>query len=146
MSLFQGVRHERSSPDQLGSKYEAEDRTWQGAALKTTVEQTCMGLSVSSARHCRSALVRGPAVRPCLGGVRDDRRGDRLAGRWSSRRKLVWGCLCQALVIAAPPWLEARPCGLALVGCVTIGGELALRGAGHRAANLYAVDPPGAKP
>src|SRR3954463_3198069 len=34
MSLFQGVRHERSSPDQLGSKYEAEDRTWQGAALK----------------------------------------------------------------------------------------------------------------
>jgi len=62
------------------------------------------------------------------------------------RNKLVWGCLCQALVIAAPPWLEARPCGLALVGCVTIGGELALRGAGHRAANLYAVDPPGAKP
>ena len=60
--------------------------------------------------------------------------------------KLVWGCLCQALVIAAPPWLEARPCGLALVGCVTIGGELALRGAGHRAANLYAVDPPGGKP
>ena len=60
--------------------------------------------------------------------------------------ELVWGCLCQALVIAAPPWLEARPCGLALVGCVTIGGELALRGAGHRTANLYAVDPPGAKP
>src|SRR3954451_5259111 len=91
MSLFQGVRHERSSPDQLGSKYFAEDRTWQGAALKTTVEQTCMGLSVPSARHCRSALVRGPAVRPCLGGVRDDRRGARLAGRWSSRRELVCG-------------------------------------------------------
>ncbi len=73
------------------------------AAVKAGMEpddvlQACMGLSVSSARHCRSALVIGPAVRPCLGG------------------------------------------------CVTIGGELALRGAGHRAANLYAVDPPGAKP
>jgi hypothetical protein len=30
--------------------------------------------------------------------------------------ELVWGCPCQALGIAAPPWLQARPCGLALVG------------------------------
>jgi len=35
MSLFQGVRHERSSPDRFGSRYEAEDRAWQGAVLKT---------------------------------------------------------------------------------------------------------------
>jgi hypothetical protein len=83
------MRHEHSSPDQLGSKSSIEGRAWQEAALKTTVEQTCMGLSVSSARHCRSALVAGPAVRPGLGG------------------------------------------------CMTIGGELALRGADHRAANLY---------
>src|SRR3954453_5462566 len=68
-----------------------KDRAWPEAALKTTVEQTCMGLSVSSARHCRSALVRGPAVRPCLGGVRDDRRGARLAGGLLSLRKLVCG-------------------------------------------------------
>ena len=46
---------------------------------------------------------------------------------WTSVLKLVWGCLCQALVIAAPPWLKARR-GLALVGCVTIGGELAIAG------------------
>ena len=98
MSLFQSVRYEGSSPDQLGSKSSIGGRAWQGAALKDV--------------------------------------GD----------KLVWGCWCQALVIAAPTWLEARPRGFALVGWVTIGGELALRGAGHRAANLYAVDPPGAKP
>jgi hypothetical protein len=42
--------------------------------------------------------------------------------------KLVWGCPCQALVIAAPPWLEARPRGLVLVGRATIGGELAIAG------------------
>ena len=33
MSLFQGVRHERSSPDRFGSRYEAEDRAWPGAVL-----------------------------------------------------------------------------------------------------------------
>src|SRR5689334_19711321 len=80
MSLFQGVGHERSSPDRLGSKYVAEDRAWQGAALKRTVEQTCMGLSVSSARHRRSALTGGPAVRPRLDGTRDGRRGARHRG------------------------------------------------------------------
>jgi len=42
MSRFQGVSHGRSSPDRLGSKYEAEDRAWPGAVLKTTVEQTLM--------------------------------------------------------------------------------------------------------
>ena len=80
MSLFQCMGHGCSSPDRLGSTSVAEGRAWQGAALKTTVERTCMGLSVSSARHCRSALVAGPAVRPCLGGMRDDRRGARPCG------------------------------------------------------------------
>ncbi len=42
MSRFQGPRHGCSSPDQLGSKYLAEDRAWPEAALKTTVEQTLM--------------------------------------------------------------------------------------------------------
>src|SRR3954463_5159410 len=70
MSLFQGVSHERSSPDQLGSKYEAEDRAWQGAVLKTTVEQTLIrGLatagpcSVSGLPQSRSGTsVTGPIV------------------------------------------------------------------------------------
>src|SRR3954463_7805583 len=39
-----------------------------------------MGLCVSSARHRRSALIGGPAVRPRLGGTRDDRRGARHRG------------------------------------------------------------------
>jgi hypothetical protein len=70
MSLFQGVRHERSSPDRFGSRYEAEDRAWQGAVLKTTVEQTLIsGLvtagpcSVSGLPRSRSGTsVTGPIV------------------------------------------------------------------------------------
>src|SRR5919107_5080834 len=70
MSLFQGVRHERSSPDQLGSRYEAEDCAWQGAAAETTVDQTLMrGLatagpcSVSGLPRSRSGTsVTGPIV------------------------------------------------------------------------------------
>jgi hypothetical protein len=42
MSLFQSVRYEGSSPDQLGSKSAIGGRAWQGAALKTVVEQTLM--------------------------------------------------------------------------------------------------------
>ena len=34
MSLFQGVRHERSSPDQLGSKYEAEGSRMAGGGAE----------------------------------------------------------------------------------------------------------------
>ena len=91
MSLFQGVRHDGSSPDRLGSTSLAGDRAWQGAALKTTVEQTCMGLSVSSARHRRSALVAGSAVRPRIGGWVTIGGELAIAGRRSSRRKLVCG-------------------------------------------------------
>jgi hypothetical protein len=42
MSLFQGMGHEGSSPDRLGSTSLAEGRAWQGAALETTVVQTLM--------------------------------------------------------------------------------------------------------
>src|SRR5215208_5243259 len=70
MSLSQGARHDGSSPDRLGSRYEAEDRAWQGAALKTTVEQTLIrGLatagpcSVSGLPRSRSGTsVTGPIV------------------------------------------------------------------------------------
>ena len=43
MSLFQGVRHERSSPDQLGSKCLAEGRAWPGAAHGGEPSRTTMG-------------------------------------------------------------------------------------------------------
>src|SRR3712207_8781254 len=70
MSLFHGLRHERSSPDRLGSKCLAEGRAWQGAELKTTVEQTLMrGLAtagpcfVSGLPRSRSGTsVTGPIV------------------------------------------------------------------------------------
>jgi len=70
MSRFQGVRHERSSPDRLGSRYLAEDRARPGAALKTTVDQALMrGLatagpcSVSGLPRSRSGTsVTGPPV------------------------------------------------------------------------------------
>ena len=108
MSLFHSVRHEGSSPDRLGSKYLAEDRAWQEAALETTVEQACMGLSVSSARHRRSSLVGGPAARPRLGGMSDDRRG--------ARR-------CGAPVIAPQTCMRSTRLGPNHDAAVRIGGE-----------------------
>jgi antitoxin component of MazEF toxin-antitoxin module len=64
MSLFQSVRHERSSPDRLGSKCLAEDRAWQGAALKTTVEQTLMrGLATAGPVPSRGCLGLGAGRR-----------------------------------------------------------------------------------
>jgi hypothetical protein len=63
------------------------------------------------------------------------RRGVRLMSRragdgaaQTTVGRLVWGFACQALVIAAPSRSEARPCGLASVGRVTIGGEPAIAG------------------
>ena len=80
-----------------------------GRQLKTTVDQTCMGLSVSSARHHRSALIGGPAVRPRLGGTSDDRRGARHRG---------------ALIIIAPrTCMRSTRLGPNHDAAVRIGGE-----------------------
>src|SRR4051794_3630354 len=89
-------------------------KAWQdmidlGSRMSPALVQTCMGGCVSSARHRRSALIGGAAVRPRLGRPCDDRRGARHRG---------------ALIIIAPRTCmrPARP-GPNHDAAVRIGGE-----------------------
>jgi hypothetical protein len=97
------------------------------------------GIDVSSLMFAVDGYGRTRAPAPG-GGLREAAYG-RGRGQWTSVIKLVWGCLCQALVIAAPPWLKARPRGLASAGCVTIGGELAIAGRGSSRRELVCGRP-----
>src|SRR5829696_1571146 len=75
MSLFQGVRHERSSPDQLGSKCLAEGRAWPETALKTTVEETLIR-GLATAGPCSvSGLPRSRSGRRSVTGHIVDHEG-----------------------------------------------------------------------
>jgi hypothetical protein len=121
MSFFQSMRHERSSPDRLGSTSLAEDRAWQGAALKTTVEQTLIrGLatagpcSVSGLPRSRSGTsVTGPIVDhegspPCAApgharscsGVRSALLLAGGLGGWSAQAVAPLGWTCHAIAQA----------------------------------------------
>ena len=84
-----------------------QTRNWPEISFGFNWITACMGLSVSSARHCRSALVEGPAW-PRLGGMRDDRRGARHRG---------------ALVIAPQTCMRSTRLGPNHDAAVRIGGE-----------------------
>jgi hypothetical protein len=64
MSLFKGIRHECSSPDQFGSRKFEKARAWPEAALKTTVDQTLMRGLVTAGPCFVSGLPRSSSGHP----------------------------------------------------------------------------------
>jgi len=72
------------------------------------------------------------------GGWLAEKHGERGKRTW---RKLVWGFSCQgSSALPSLRWPDDR--GWVHGGKrMTVGGELAVRGAGHRAATLYSVTP-----